>query len=661
MRTRSFLDLSAFLVIVAAVGSGFVFIGTALTGLLLLVWVGLALRQASITGHWIRYPLSGWMLAYLAWLGGATWLSSIPQISWLTAWLLAGLPVAYLAWGMTPNPDRIWGALRTVFLLAGPGFAAWGLWQVVTGYGNGQPVGPLVDKNAFAALMNLFWFVASARFIGKVSDRGASWRMVPHALGLLLVATTLFAAESRGATLTWLLLMPVALWAGYRNTHNKRAIISVLAIALAGYLMAANLLGLNVGHRTLNLEQDASTSARLLMWKSTAQIARDHPIAGTGWGTFTSQYPAYRDPRENTTAGVAAHNDYLQLTAEGGIPALILLLGILTGLLLQLKRSLQLASSPLALEATGLLLAALALFFHASLNFIFYFAFMNVLAGLFAARAIQLIKPDGVGQVNVGGLAQIGPATKGVAGGFVVLLLAGPLLLHLFAQSALTGSQPGLALVRTVWPAADAYTVAKFITAVRPSSGIAQELMLRAGEEALKNSDGINMQEGNFQRELLMETLDRYELVRAQTANSPAYGVREARMLIQYRDLLEPGVALRRAREILVQNLSTDPFHADSMIALSRVEVVEGQSQKAQKLLAASMRHVLSRRDEQLLAVEMVRQLAAPRQIAELDAIEKQLRNVRSDSETGKTLVLPANFSEKIDMRLAEIARSLGH
>lgn len=650
-----------FILIAAALCSGFVFIGTALTGLLLLAWVGLALRQASLAGHWIRYPLSRWMLAYLIWLGGATWLSSIPQVSWLTAWLLAGLPVAYLAWGMTPNPDRVWGALRTGFLVGGPGFAAWGLWQVVTGYGNGQPVGPLVDKNAFAALMNLFWFMASAGLIAKMSDRGASWRLILYALGLLLIATTLFAAESRGATLSWLLLMPVALWAGYRNTRNKGAIISVLAIALAGYLMAGNLLGLSVGHRALNLKQDASTSARLLMWKSTTEIARDHPIAGTGWGTFTSQYPAYRDPRENTTAGVVAHNDYLQLTAEGGIPALILLLGILAGLLLQLKYSLQLAPSPFALEATGLLLAALALFFHASLNFIFYFAFMNVFAGLLAARAIQLIKPGGTCHVKIGGLAQIGSATKVGVGGFVVFLLAGPLMLHLFAQSALTGSQPGLALVRTVWPAVDAYTIAKFITAVRPSSGIAQEVMLRAGEEALKNSDGINMQEGNFQRELLMETLDRYELVRAQTANSPAYGVREARVLTQYRDLLEPGVALKRAREILMQNLRTDPFHADSMIALSRVDVVEGQSQKAQKFLAASSQHVLSRRDQQLLAVEMVRQLAAPRQITELDVIEKQLRNVRSDSETGKVLVLPANFSEKIDMRLAEIARSLGH
>lgn len=658
---KSASALSRFFLIVAALGSGFVFIGSALTAMLLFVWAALELRLVFVSGRWTRFPLSGWMLGFLAWLGIAIWWSKVPNASWLTAWVLAGLPVAYLAWGMTPKPDSLWGALRTFLLLSGPGLALWGLGQVVTGYGNGQPVGPLIDKNAYAALMNLFWFMASVHFVRKMSDDGLHWRVIPEALGLLLIATALFAAESRGATLAWLLLMPLLVLAIYRSTRSKRAIVTVLLIALTGYLGAANVLGLNVGHRTLNLEQDASTSARLLLWKSTIRITQDHPITGTGWGTFASQYPAYRDPRENTTAGAYTHNDYLQLASEGGIPALVLLLGILSGLLLQLKRSLTMKQNPEILEATGLLLATLALFIHASLNFIFYYAFMNILAGLFAARAIQLLNPGGVGSVKLLELTQIGRATKAMLAGLVALLLAGPLLLHLLAQLTLTGSQPGLVALRTVWPTANAYTIAKFISAVRPSAGIAQEFMLLNSEDALKNSAGISMEGGNFQRDLLEETLDRYEFVRAQTANNPAYGVREARTLVQYRDLLGSANALRRVREILTQNLRTYPFHADSMIALSRLDVVEGHPQQAQQFLALSVQHVLSRRDQQLLVVEILRQRAAPRQMAELDSIEKKLRNVRSDAETGKTLSLVANFSENIDKQLMEIAGSLDH
>lgn len=654
-------DLITFVFVVTAISAGFIFTGAAFTGLMLFAWVTLSLRQAFLTGAWVRYPLSNWMLTYLAWLGIAVWWSATPNVSWLTAWILAGLPIAYLAWGMTPNPDKLWNALRTVFLLAGPALALWGLGQVVTDYGYLHPVGPLVDSNAFAALMNLFWFSASVHFIWKMHHKGLHAGLIFPALGLLLIGTALFATESRGATLTWLLLTPWVLWAGFRTTRNPRTVITVLAIALVAYLGASNVLGMNVSHRTLDLKEDVSTNARLMLWKSAAEIAKDHPLTGTGWGTFVAQYPAYRDPRENTTAGFYAHNDYVQLAAEGGIPALILLLGILTGLLLQLKRSLTLKENPHALEATGLLLGSLALFVHAGVNFIFYFAFMGILAGLFAARAVQLITPSGIGSVQLGAFAQIGRATKVILAGFITLLLAGPLILQLLAQTALTGSQPGLAVLRTVWPSANPYTIAKLITAIRPSSGIAQEIMLRANEHALKDSDGISMTGGNFQRELLKETLQRYELIRAQTANNPTQGVREARILIQYRDFLEPGVALQRARNILTQNLRINPYHVDSMIELSRLDVVEGHKQQAQQVLRASFTHVLSRRDQQLLVVESLRQLAAPQKIAELDAIEKQLRNVRSDSETGKPLILPANFSENIDARLARIAATLRH
>lgn len=660
MFMKSLPNLIVAVLIAAAVASGFVFIGTALTGLLLFAWAALSVRHAALSGRWLRYPMSGWMLAYLAWLGVGVWWSGVPHSSWLTAWVLAGLPVAFLAWSMTPRPDEVWAGLRAVLLLAGPAFALWGIGQIVTGYGNGQPVGPLIDKNAFAALMNVFWFLACVHFIGALHDRGWNWRTAFSALGLLLIATTLFAAESRGATLAWLLLMPAVLRAGHRHARNKRAIVAVLAIALAGYLAAAGALGLNVGHRTFNLEQDGSTSARLLLWKAAAEIARDHPLTGTGWGTFVVQYPAYRDLRENTTAGIYAHNDYLQLAAEGGAAALVLLLGIFSAQLLQLRRTLKSQPGLHALEATGLLLGALALFLHAGLNFIFYYAFMNILAGIFAARAMQLLHPGGVGSVAFGeAWSKIGRATKAMVAGLATLLLAGPLLLHLLAQSTLTASQPGLTLLRTVWPAADPYAVARFITAIRPSSGLAQEFMLRASEEALKGSNNIHIEGVDFQRELLNETLDRYELIRAQMANSPAYGVREAHTLIQYRGLMGQGVALQRAREILEQNLRLDPFHANSMIELSRLDVVEGKSQQAQQLLYASVAHVLSRRDQQLLVVEILRQRAAPRKIAELDEIEEQLRNVRAETETGKFLALPANFSEDIDVRLERIARAL--
>jgi len=61
-------------------------------------------------------------------------------------------------------------------------------------------------------------------------------------------------------------------------------------------------------------------------------MIRDHPVLGVGLGHWRLTYPLYyksfaRDPLCNYRVQIRkAHNDYLQLTAECGIPALLLFL-----------------------------------------------------------------------------------------------------------------------------------------------------------------------------------------------------------------------------------------------------------------------------------------------------------------------------------------------
>jgi tetratricopeptide (TPR) repeat protein len=67
----------------------------------------------------------------------------------------------------------------------------------------------------------------------------------------------------------------------------------------------------------------AVTDVRTIMWKDGFNIARDFPLTGTGAGSFASIYPKYRTLME---AGSVehAHNDYLEMFAEGGIIAFLL-------------------------------------------------------------------------------------------------------------------------------------------------------------------------------------------------------------------------------------------------------------------------------------------------------------------------------------------------
>jgi O-antigen ligase len=56
---------------------------------------------------------------------------------------------------------------------------------------------------------------------------------------------------------------------------------------------------------------------RIGIWKNSLRLMADHPIVGTGLGTFPVAYTRY-DPGTGSDFINAAHNDYLQLVCETG-------------------------------------------------------------------------------------------------------------------------------------------------------------------------------------------------------------------------------------------------------------------------------------------------------------------------------------------------------
>ncbi len=70
-----------------------------------------------------------------------------------------------------------------------------------------------------------------------------------------------------------------------------------------------------------------SVAMRGEIWSHTGDAIRDFGIAGSGVGTFTAIYPLYEDPATIERTYVNhAHNDYLELALEGGVPAILLML-----------------------------------------------------------------------------------------------------------------------------------------------------------------------------------------------------------------------------------------------------------------------------------------------------------------------------------------------
>lgn len=653
------------LFLMGVVISGFWFIGSALTGMLLLNLMAFISYTVLKRNQWHAYGLSHVMLLYLAWLFIVAFTSLIPNTSMMMIGVLAGLPVMYLAGTNIPNFDEVWKILRITIFIFAVMLSSWAIWQVKNNIGYGHAVGPLLDRNAFAALINLLWFLSVYFFISSFKNNNR-WKLIVSGVGLLIISVALFATTSRGGIGTWLLLTPLLLIAGFKYTKSFKLILTIILITMLAYVTSSTFLKSSISNRNFDialsketgqLSGDASVTARLLIWQSTLKIVRDHPLTGTGWGTFVSFYPKYRSSQENSTSGVSAHNDYLQLTAEGGIPTLLIFFSVLLGILILLKKNLRYLAEEKGIESTVLLIGVLAIFIQAAVNFIFVFAFMNLIAGLYLARVSQLMETAKI--TNLNWLINIKASVKSVLIGLVILIIGAPFFWHLLAQIFLTGSQPGLKIANLIIPNLNTYQVANFITSFYPKEYIAQQAMIQISEKYLaSNINNYNVPE-DFKRQILNEMIIRLDDARKRSANNPTLGYREVKLLLEYRYLLGNDVAFNKVSDILRTNLEADPYHAKSMIAMSRLQVLEGNFSEGLKTLNFAENHIRTRRDQQLIHIEKLRLRLLPEKNPNLEALEDQLNMVRSDSETGKPHILPPNFYEGIDKQLNKIATDI--
>lgn len=636
--------------------SGFWYAGSAVTAMFLIV-AGIAGSHAVFARQsWQVYALSKLMLVYLLWLFVVAWLSAVPETAMMNLAILAGLPVMYLFATNTTTFAQIWQYLRAALFVMGVVLAIWAIWQVFNNIGYGYAQGPFQDRNLFAALMNLLWFPAAFVFLTSNNSR-FHIKKLALGVGLFIISAGLFATTSRGAIATWLLLLPFFLWATYRNRQSRTPIFLIMLIAALAYLSSAILLNATIANRTFELSQDPSATARLLLWQSSIKMILAHPVFGSGWGTFIHYYPAYRVPQESTTVGMFAHNDYLQLALEGGIPALLLQIGILSVLVIQLRRSLQQAANAAAFESVALLLGVFALLIHALVNFIFYQALISILAGLYLARAAQLTeKPEVFPVFNTN---KVHALFKYPVAGVVVAFVALPYSAHLLGLSI--NKKSNVTTENLVSEEFSAYQLAELITAFQPQERVSQETILQTAELALEDTAFINKMGKDFYRRLLDATLQRFDSVRALNANDAGIGIRQARLLIKHHAAFDSGYAYSQAHQVLNENLKANPYHVDSIITLSHLQRLEGHVNAALHTMQHARTYVFTPGDKQLIHIELLRQLALPNVVPELDAVEKELHKLRLDLEAGKIVILPEDRYVDIDAKLDAIAYRIQH
>ncbi|MGB7809665.1 MAG: O-antigen ligase family protein [Polyangia bacterium] len=186
--------------------------------------------------------------------------------------------------------------------------------------GEGLPVGPFINRNHEAELLELSAFVALAlAYAGTTRDKRLIWKLVAAVLMAGALSTL-----SRGSVLalgvgaiTWLVLRPA-------TDDSEPRPRSRFVAALVGLLVVGGITVALGGDRVLGRvwATHAANAEKIQVWKDALKMIPAHPM-GIGLGAFSRVYPAYQ-----TVSRVSwfefLENQPLGILIEAGIPGALL-------------------------------------------------------------------------------------------------------------------------------------------------------------------------------------------------------------------------------------------------------------------------------------------------------------------------------------------------
>ena len=170
--------------------------------------------------------------------------------------------------------------------------------------------GSLVYPNALAGLVLL---VLPVLAVDLGSTRSRLRPILFYGILLLLGALGLASLVWSGSRSGWLIAVAMAATAVLLHPSLRRF---RLPIALSVLVLGAGAFGLR--NRDYFKKGATSVSARFDYWKAALQNTANHPILGSGPGTFMRPYARLKAPEAEMARLV--HNDYLQQFTDSGVP-----------------------------------------------------------------------------------------------------------------------------------------------------------------------------------------------------------------------------------------------------------------------------------------------------------------------------------------------------
>ena len=284
---------------------------------------------------------------------GSTWhaLSLDPRATLLAVGMLAAfvLFLAGLTWSLTHSVVRrlafgivffgivlaLVGIVQRAILgdHAYAGMKIYGFWAPSQLLSN--PFGPYVNKNHFAGWMLMALPLACGLAVGLTehawrharggwrsavlwlsSKEGGQVQLIT--MGVLVMTASLLMTRSRSgaaASVVAVLLLSVAARRRFRSARAGLAALGVLGILLVTAFAVA---GAEIASRVVVINRGDTVELRRSIWRDSATIVRDFPVAGTGLNTFGTAMLRYQTAQHDQHFQ-EAHNDYLQFAVEGGL------------------------------------------------------------------------------------------------------------------------------------------------------------------------------------------------------------------------------------------------------------------------------------------------------------------------------------------------------
>lgn len=294
---------------------------------------------------------------------------------WRLRWALA-LPLLWLLWQFISATHTVDAALTTAtvkhftvcVLMFYLGFFALGrlkdpwpiwlflslalLWIVRVGWE--QRFGGLDQTRKFFYEMPN-WRDAPPEFIKKLSSNriystlfypntlaGAILLLLPITLGFLWQVTAKLRGRARWTILVLVSAPALAClyWSGSKAGWLIALGLGLVALAQLSKLarrtklafvtavLVCGLVGFEVRYAQFFQRGSTSVVARFDYWRAALLIARDHPMLGSGPGTFGIGYAKVKSPQSEMSR--LTHNDYLEQLSDSGIIGFLLFLSFIT-------------------------------------------------------------------------------------------------------------------------------------------------------------------------------------------------------------------------------------------------------------------------------------------------------------------------------------------